>query len=277
MSKQTENLSTNPSAGAYQLVRWVAWIVGGTGAAFLMLRLFQPGLVPGSSGWPEVLLLFSLMAVSFASLSRQLPAQNILLAAAIAAVVGSAAHAVSAATGIPFGPITFTNAAGPELFSKTPVAISLVWIVLVLCSRGVARLIMRPWRKTRSYGYWLIGLTVLLAGLLAGGVEPFASRVQHYWFWGRTRVPVDWYGAPVTAFLAWMLVTLLIMAFTSPVLSKKRSSRQSPPDYHPLAVWLLLVALCGAGAGALQLWSAVGYCAVVGIAVAVVAIRGGKW
>ena len=88
-------------------------------------------------------------------------------------------------------------------------------------SRGVARLILRPWRKIRSYGFWLIGLTAALAVLFDLALDPFASRVKHYWLWQPTKFPVTWQGAPLVNFLGWAAVSLLILAFITPALINK--------------------------------------------------------
>ena len=68
---------------------------------------------------------------------------------------------------------------------------------------------MRPWRKLRVYGYWLMGLTTLLVLIFDLGLEPFATRVSHYWIWGQTKISIDWYGTPLSNFLGWLVTTLL--------------------------------------------------------------------
>lgn len=277
MSKQPQDLSTNPSGEAARFVLWLAWIVAGVGWVVLAMRLLWPVAMAGSSRWPEVLVLVGLTVALTASLWRQLPLQNVLLAAVVTAFIGGVAHAVSAWVGVPFGPVTFTGEAGPELFRKLPIALPLVWVVFILSSRGVARLVLRPWRKLRAYGLWVIGTTAGLTTLLAAGLEPFASRTAHYWLWAQTRLPVDWHGTPVTAFLGWVLTALLIMAFIAPALINKRTSRQSVPDFHPLVMWLALDVMFAVGAGASALWSVVTYCGVAGLLVAMFAIRGARW
>ena len=73
-------------------------------------------------------------------------------------------------------------------------------------------------------------------------------------------------------------MTLLTLAFVTPVLiNKKASAKQRPPDYHPLAVWVLLDVLFAVGTATQQLWPAVIYCAVLGAIVSVAAVRGGRW
>jgi hypothetical protein len=50
-----------------------------------------------------------------------------------------------------------------------------IWAVAVLNSRGVARLILRPWRKTTKYGLWVIGLACVLTVIFDFNLEPFAG------------------------------------------------------------------------------------------------------
>ncbi|HMP83614.1 MAG TPA: carotenoid biosynthesis protein [Verrucomicrobiota bacterium] len=277
MSNQSRDLSTNPSADTARFVTWLGWIIAAVGCVVIVMRLVWPSAMTGSARWPEVLLLAGLKVTLVASLCRQLPLQNVLLAAAVTAGFGGIAHGVNAWAGVPFGPQVFTGSAGPELFGKLPVTLPLVWVVVILSSRGVARLVLRPWRKLRAYGLWLIGFTALLTALLAGGLEPFASRTEHYWYWGKTRIPVDWHGVPVTVFLCWALMTLLIMAFITPPLINKKTSRQSAPDFHPLAAWLVLGVLFGIGAATERMASAVVYCVLTTLLVGVFAMRGARW
>ena len=104
-------------------------------------------------------------ASTITALARQLPLQNVLLAAFVIALVGGAVHALGVTMEIPFGPFQFGPDAGPQLFKTLPWAMPFIWVIAVLNSRGVARLILRPWRKIRNYGFWLIGLTAALTML----------------------------------------------------------------------------------------------------------------
>ena len=122
-------------------------------------------------------------AATLVALTRQLPAQNVLLAAFVIAFIGGVAHSVGAKSGIPFGPFMFGPDAGQKLFGTLPWAMPLLWVVAVLNSRGVARLILRPWRKIHAYGFWLIGLTALFTMLFDCALEPFAAHAKHYWIW----------------------------------------------------------------------------------------------
>ena len=151
-----------------------------------------------------------------------------------------------------------------------------IWIVALLNSRGVARLILRPWRKLRVYGFWLIGLTTILTVLFDLGLEPFATRFQHYWLWRPTKLPIDWYGAPLSNFLGWIVTALLALAFATPSLINKKPAK-SAPDYHPLIVWIAANLLFIVAALSLHFWPAAALSGIVCIAVVPFAVRGAMW
>jgi uncharacterized membrane protein len=233
----------------------------------VLARVWQPLVLVGDAQWPEGLLLLTAAATTLTSLSRQRPGQNVVLAAVFIAFVAGAAHTLGALTGIPFGPYQYTDRIGQRLFHLLPWAVPLIWVVVILNCRGVGRLVVRPWRRSRAYGLWLLGLTVALAVLLDLGLEPFATRVKQYWRWEATRVASDWYTTPWINFLGWGVTALLILAFVTPLLINKKPVRH-PPDFHPLCIWLLLNVLFLAGAAAHQLWRAVwlgvAQCVVIG-------------
>lgn len=240
------------------------------------LNLCLDSKLLGLSRWPQGLLLVFCAASLMAGLSRQLPAQNVIVASTVIAVLGGAVHCLGTLTRIPFGPFVFGAQAGRQLFYVLPWSMPLVWVVMVLSSRGVARLALRPWRKTRSYGFWLMGVTAALVVLFDLGLEPFATRVNQFWLWSPTKLPLTWYGAPIVCFPAWGFCTLLVLAFVTPSLINKKPAK-FPPDYHPLIVWVLLNALFLVGAICLHLWPAA---LVTGISCAIVSffsIRGAVW
>jgi uncharacterized membrane protein len=248
---------------------------------FLLAAGFMSALtavaVKSDSNWPEALLLLLATVSTLAALVRQLPAQNVLLAALIIAFIGSAVHTVGAKSGIPFGPFIFGAEAGQKIFDTLVWATPLIWVVAVLNSRGVARLILRPWRKIRAYGFWLIGLTALFTMLFDCALEPFASHAKHYWIWTTTAYSLTPQGAPLVNSVGWFIVTLLILAFATPVMINKQLSKRSTPDFHPLTVWLGAVLLFAAGTATHGLWLAVTTDIIVATAVAVFAIRGARW
>jgi uncharacterized membrane protein len=262
--------------GSGEVVHLVALVLFLVLVAGAWLNENLPSEPFGPTQYPEALLLVLAVATTLAGLARQLPAQNVFLAAVIIVILAGAVQTLGALTGLPFGPFVYSERLGPQLFHPLPWSAPLIWVVAILNSRGVARLIMRPWRKMRSYGFWVIGITAVLAALFDLGLEPFATRVRQYWLWNPTKMPFDYYGAPCVNFVAWTVVALLILGFITPSLIHKRPGK-SPPFFHPLIVWLLLQFLFASGAASRHLWPAAVTTLIASIFVAVFAVRGGTW
>jgi uncharacterized membrane protein len=228
----------------------------------------------------DAVLLVLAVAVSITTLNRQIPMQNVLLGVVITALIGGAAHGLSAFRGlaIPFGPIFFHETCGAEIFGFVPWTIPLLWVVALFSSRGTARLILRPWRKLKSYGYWLIGLTAVLIMAFDFALEPFATtRVNDFWTWLPTKFPVTWYGASPLNFLSWAVVALLILGFTTPALIKKRPGSRTPLELNPLGIWLGAIILFAVGCAKAALWPAVAADATIAIVTLAFAIPGARW
>jgi putative membrane protein len=281
MNQPMRNLprpAADSAARTAQVTHWLALGLFAASFALVMLALWLPIQLPGESGWPDAALVLLATATTLVSLSRRLPAQNVALAAAGIAFIGGTAHGIGAMTAIPFGPFSYTGNAGPRIFGTLAWPVPLIWVIAILNSRGVARLILRPWRKLRAYGFWVIGLTAALTVMFDFSLEPFAAQVKRYWLWQPTRLPLAWYGAPLVNFLGWLLAALLILAFVTPTLIDKRQRpAKRPPDYHPLAVWLPAQALFAAGTLAHGFGPAAGFDVVASVVVATFAIRGARW
>jgi len=216
---------------------------------------------------------------SVAALNRQLPLQNVLPVAGIVALVGGVAHGLSANPNLslPFGPIVFNPAVGAKVLYFVPWTIPFLWIIAIFNARGVGRLILRPWRKVKNYGYWLIGLTAVLAMVFDVALEPFAWHVKHFWFWQHTKIPITWAGTSLLNFIGWGFVTFLMMMFATPSLIRKQPGNPSEPDLHPLFLWLGALVLFAAGSAGAGLWLAGVVDLAIGAVTTVFAVRGAKW
>jgi uncharacterized membrane protein len=274
INKRTDDIITQTFAGWQRRVFNVLFL---TAYVLALARLWWPISLHGTPGWPDAVLLMLAITGTIAALARHLPMQNILSAACCIGFAGGAAGLLDWKTGMPFGAFTPGQSMGPKLFGALPWAVALIWILAVLNSRGVARLILRPWRKLHAYGFWLIGITALLTVLFDLAFEPFASQVKHYWYWGPAKSLLSWQGAPLVNFFGWLVVTLLILAFITPMLINKHPVHQRPPDYHPLGVWLGGILLFGVGSATRGLWPAILLDGIIGVVVVVFAIRGAKW
>ena len=271
--------SGNPAEQLGKYFHWCASAVTLALFALVLTEQFAHLRLPGRPGWPDALLIFAATVSTLTALARKLPVQNVLLGAAVIALVGGGAHGFGAAMAIPFGPFVYTDRVGLRILDQFAWMMPLLWVVAVLNSRGVARLILRPWRKLRVYGFWLIGITVALTVLFDVGLEPFAAVVKRYWLWQPNRIPVTWGSAPVSNFPGWLLTALLITAFATPALIDKRQQRSTnrPAEFHPLVLWLLAMLLFAVGAAQHQLWAAMIFCIATSILVTIFAVRGARW
>jgi uncharacterized membrane protein len=246
----------NPLCGWQRKVHGILFVLFVAGLLLVWVRLWIPGALLGSARWPDGLLLVLAAATSLTSLSQQLPAQNVVLAAVGMGVVAGAAETLSAIAAVPFGPFVYHPAnVGQLLFYPLPWAVPVIWVIAILTARGVARLMLRAQRQRANYGLRVIGVTALLAVLFDLSLEPYAVLVKGCWSWKPTKIPSDWYTTPWVNFLGWGVTALVILLFVTPALINK-SPIKPPPAYHPLLVWELLNLLFLTGTTLHHLWAA---------------------
>lgn len=251
---------------------------------FVFLFAVAFGLEVASFFWPLQFadqlgpaLILVATGTTLAALWRQLPMQNVLLAAFVIAGIGGGVSALGARTGLPFGSFVFSPEMGPSLFNTLPWAMPLLWVVVILNSRGTARLILRPWRKNKNYGFQLVGVAALLVLFFDVALEPYAFHVKHYWLWPPAASRLSWQGISPMSFLSWGLIAVVILLFITPALIVKKPRPKRGPDYHPLCVWLCAILLFGIGCAVNGLWVPVIIDAAIGITVAIFGIRGAMW
>ncbi len=260
------------------------WITGWHKPAFIVFliawSLNQVLLCIGVSSkdtvWAEGVLLVCAVMSSLVTLALRLPVQNVLMTAGLIAGIAFIITSVGAVSGIPFGPFTYSGRAGEQLFAVVPWSVPLMWVVVIVNARGVARLTMRPWRKTNYYGFWVIGLACALAVLVDLSLEPFAVYVKGYWIWRAPDWVWNWYSAPCVNFLGWMIAALAILTFTTPWLINKNPIKL-PMSYHPLVVWVLMNAWLISGNALHGHWTAVVVGVVGNVIVTIFTIRGARW
>src|SRR5258706_14679931 len=76
--------------------------------ALVLVRLWMPSFLFGDARWPDAMLVILAGAPLLASLSRQLPSQNVMLAAIIIAVFAGGVETVWGPTALPFGALFYT-------------------------------------------------------------------------------------------------------------------------------------------------------------------------
>jgi hypothetical protein len=238
------------------------WTHRGLFGLFLVLWILALGRqLPGlgwlsDARWAEAAWLAAAAFLTVSSLARQISLQNALMAAGVIGLVGGAAHWSSLVTQIPFGPLRFPHAVGLSPFQEWFFVPVLIWVVLLLNARGLARLILRPVAKHPNRGLHLLCLSTCLMLAAALALEPFASAVHRYWLWGQTRLPVTWLGVPLSGLLAWTVVSVIASLAATPFLIDKHP-RPAPPDRGPAWIWALLNGLFAVGTAVHGLWPAV--------------------
>ena len=103
-----------------------------------------------------------------------------------------------------------------------------------------ARLMLRPLRRDKFYGYYLLLISsglVFLADLL---LEPYASQVAGWWSWPQSE-PVAKAGLFWGVGVAWLLSAAFILMLATPWLLPKRPIPTTPTLHSP-AIWLALLA-----------------------------------
>lgn len=230
----------------------------------------------GAWRWVEGGLIVSATLSTLLALGRRLPAQNVLMTAVVVSGLATGIMAVATLTGVPLGPFTYTGNFGEKLFNVVPWPIPLLWLLVIINGRGVARLVMRPWRKTNFYGFWVIGLACAFAVILDLALEPFAVYVKGLWVWHASKTAVSFSTAPWVNFLGWFIIPLAILSLSIPWLINKQPVKKAM-DYHPLIVWLLLNAYLTTGNALQGRWTAVVLGGLGNLAIAIYAIRGARW
>lgn len=217
------------------------------------------------------------VAATALSLSRQLPAQNVVLAAFVVGMAGAAAQLLSALAAVPFGPIVYNaQNTGRFLVYPLPWSVPLIWIVVLLNSRGVARLMLRSRRRCAYYGFWVIGLAAVLVVIFEFSLEPYATQVKEYWSWKPTKIHSDWFGTPWVDFVGCAATAALILLFVTPALINKSPNPPPPPSFHPLIMWELMSLLFLAGERTPNLQAAFVFTLCQMVIVGVGAILGAK-
>jgi uncharacterized membrane protein len=239
-------------------------------SCFLTLRFVSVGQL-------DAALVLTAAASTLASLWRRLPLQNVLTVAFGVAVIGGGLSALGAKTGLPFGPFILNSGIGPVAYKSLTWVMPLIWVIIVLNSRATARLILRPWRKNKTYGYKVIGLTGFLVLLFVVAFDPFATRVKHCWLWLPSALKLTWQGAPLTNFLTWGAVTLLILLVVTPWLVVKKPRQKRGADIYPFGVWLGGLILFSIGCAVNGIWAPVVANALIGLGVTIFAVRGALW
>jgi putative membrane protein len=127
---------------------------------------------------------------------------------------GLAAEAVGVATGFPFGQYAYTGTLGPELLG-VPVVVPLAWVMMAWPALVVARTL-----AVRGPAVVAVGAAALTAWDVF--LDPQMVAAGHWtWFHPTPSLPLV-PGVPLTNYLGWLLVSVLVMAVLNRALPKER-------------------------------------------------------
>jgi uncharacterized membrane protein len=249
------------------LLAFLCFTLGETIAAVAGARL--------ASGWSWVhgVCLVLAACTMLAALARWLPVQNVVACGLVLSLTSAMALAFSVKQGFPFGRFEFSDALGPRLLEAVAWPVPFLWVAVLLASRQTAKVILQPWRRSKPYGWWLLGTATTLTAVQALALDPFGHRVMEWWTWPKTDTAVTWYGAPLLMVVGALLLAVALLVLAGPWLVSKRPTGRLP-DFEPVWVWLGLMVWWTAGNLRAGLWLAAAVALLAGGAVFWLAWRG---
>jgi putative membrane protein len=205
----------------------VAYVVWTLVAAAVLVQIAYP-LTPGA--WRTEVTIVSVVVFFLAASADAARVHGLAGAAALAVVAGGGgliAEAVGVATGRPFGHYAYTGTLGSEVLG-VPVVVPLAWVMMAWPALVVARTLV-----ARGPAVVAVGAVALTAWDVF--LDPQMVAAGH-WTWfdtspGLPLIP----GVPLTNYIGWLLVSLVIMAILDRALP-----REQPPS-APAAVLYLWV------------------------------------
>ncbi|HEY5911860.1 MAG TPA: hypothetical protein VJA21_14755 [Verrucomicrobiae bacterium] len=181
-------------------------------------RLIHPGWLVGDSQIAEGVLVILGVAATLAAFLGELPAQNLLLASLLIAGISVAADSLTAKAGLPLAGGQHAGISDVSLVWAPP----LIRVFEILNSRGLARLVLRPQRQNANYGFWVLGLTVLLAVAFEMNLGPLATFVSGCSSGKPEYALAGWHSTSCLALGVRALAALLTVAVVTPSLIDKR-------------------------------------------------------
>ena len=159
----------------------------------------------------DLIVISAAAIVTLLILNLRLPLQNVIGLVVTIAVFWWATLLIAKLSGILFAPPLF----GFSHYSREQTW-GLFWLTGLVNARGITKLSLCRWRKSGTYGFWLIGVSSLLVTL-----EDANAREQMTFFAKK-----------------FLFVTFALIAMTPWLIDKKRIEQK--PDCQPLIITILL-------------------------------------
>lgn len=190
-----------------------------------------------------VTIVFATLATLF-GLKRWWPTQNVIAIAVLTLLLSWALERVI---------FTSTDAAYPDNAGKTvfavPWTVPLVWMVVLLNARSVARLVLWPKREKGSYGLCLILFTAIMTALVLLVQEGISGRFYNW-------------GAPVALFGVRLVAAVFLLTIIAPFLIPKGAVVPAP-DCGPVTIWAVVNAYLIVTAATEHSWESAGLLVVL--------------
>ena len=257
-----------------QTARQVFWCLFLLTFVVVWTGLWLPLLPEIKGQWLDGLLLILALAATLTQLARELPGQNVLQAAIIISASSTLVQILGSWTGFKPECFAIQNTIDSSRWSYW--AGPMLWIVLMLTSRGTARLILSRWRTHPNYGYRLLGSTVGLMLLMELGLQVFATQVRAYWTWAPFGGQRGWHSS-LCHFVGFTLIAFFILLAVTPVLIDKKPHPPQPQssgaDGRLLALWLMVSVLFLTSLALHQVWFAAGLTGIGAVVVVLLYLR----
>jgi uncharacterized membrane protein len=221
--------------------------------------------LPPALSWLEGLTCLVTGVSAGVVLCRRLPVQNVVGGSLALLGLSTLWCALSARNGVPLGQVEYSTRLGLRLIGLVPLTLPFLWVGLLLTGRETARLMLRPLRRDRFYGYYLLLVSSVLLALVEVALEPYATQVVGWWAWPEATL---WQGLPWGTLVAWLLSAAFMLMMATPWLVPKRPIPTTPTLHSP-AIWLGLAVWFTLGDLRHELWGP-GLIALAGIVVVAV-------
>lgn len=197
--------------------------------------------VPQDTEWMAsfMLVVGGLVAASWVTLNYGL--KRGLLASFSLFGLGLAVEAIGVSSGFPFGSYSYSEVLSPKLIG-VPVGIIFAWLMVVLSAFFTTRYLLGKLRPNWNQAV-LLGVSAGLALASDFLMEPVAVYIQGYWTWHDRGF---YYGVPEANFIAWGLISLLMVYLLNRLSGANRNDRGQESLrflFIPLALYLMNLAM----------------------------------
>lgn len=219
MSHAGESLSSRPASAV--AVRTVPLALA---AAVVALQIAYPWFAPGQA--QDRLTVAIVLCFAAASLTHALVWRGARFALALfvtTALGGLAIEVVGVSTGIPFGEYRYLNSLGAQLLG-VPLVVALAWTMMAYPAYVVSEVVGGGFARRALVGGWALASWDLF-------LDPQMVQAGH-WEWASVGPALA--GIPVTNYLAWFVVAVLMMATLRTIAPAEAAALD---DRMPLALY----------------------------------------